>query len=104
VGRPQDTNQELVYLPRHFLMDRSSRFFSSAVHASASSSTGRRRQIFSFTAVNSALSFRERRNSSTSRYALRKAAGLLKLSATCLAVHLGAQAKVMSHTHARRGA
>jgi hypothetical protein len=51
----KEATQELVYFPRHLLMDRSSRFFSSAVHVPASS-TGRRRQIFSFTAISSALS------------------------------------------------
>gem|GEM_PF-3185075 len=71
-ARRKDTAQELVYFPHLLLMDRSSRFFSSAVHIPASSSTGRRRQIFSFTAISSALSLWNRRNSSTSRCALRK--------------------------------
>src|SRR5215472_3449335 len=51
----KDATQELVYFPRHLLMNRSSRFFSSAVQLPASS-TGRRRQIFSLTAISSALS------------------------------------------------
>src|SRR5437660_156794 len=89
----KDTAQELIYFPRHLLMEGSSRFFSSAVHVPASSSTGRRRQIFSFTAVSSALSLWKRRNSSTSRCALRSAAGLLKVSATVLPSTLAVRRK-----------
>ena len=50
----EDTGQQRVYFARDFLMDRSSRFFSSALHFSAGFSTGRRRQILSLMFTNSA--------------------------------------------------
>ena len=49
-------SQQRVYFPRDFLMDRSSRFFSSAVQSPGSCSSGRRRQIFSLMVTSSALS------------------------------------------------
>src|SRR6266704_6678299 len=54
-------------------------FFSCGVQAPCSGSAGRRRQIFSLTAIRSALTVWNRWNSSTSRWALRKAAGVEKL-------------------------
>ena len=48
--------QQGVYFPRDFLMDRSSRFFSSAVQPPGSCSSGRRRQIFSLVVTSSLLS------------------------------------------------
>ena len=49
--------QPLVYFAGDLLMDRSSRFFSSGVHLLLSDSSGRCGQIFSLTAISSALSF-----------------------------------------------
>ncbi len=50
----EDHAQQRIYFPRHFLMDRSSRFFSSAVQPPASCARGRRRQIFSLRVTSSA--------------------------------------------------
>jgi len=69
--------QKLFYFAGDLLVDRLRRFFSSGVSVS---STGRARQIRSFTASNSWLSCRKRWNVSTSRCALRNAAGEEKLS------------------------
>jgi hypothetical protein len=49
-------SQQRIYFPRDFLMDRSSRFFSSAFQPPDSCSWGRRRQIFSLIVTSSALS------------------------------------------------
>jgi hypothetical protein len=49
--------QPLIYFAGDLLMDRSSRFFSSAVHVLLSDSSGRCLQIFSLTAINSVLRF-----------------------------------------------
>jgi hypothetical protein len=48
-------SQQCIYFPRDFLMDRSSRFFSSAVQLPVSCARGRRRQIFSLRVTSSAL-------------------------------------------------
>src|SRR5207253_3964928 len=80
----EDPLQEGVYFASDLAMDFSSRFFSCGVQAPCSGSAGRRRQIFSLTAIRSALTVWNRWNSSTSRWALRKAAGVEKLSVTVL--------------------
>src|ERR1017187_890575 len=80
----KDPAEELVYFPPHPLMDSSSRFFSASVHPPRSGSTGRRAQMLSLRVTSSAVSFWKRRNSATSFCALRKAAGLGKLSVTVL--------------------
>jgi hypothetical protein len=49
-------SQQRIYFPRDFLMDRNSRFFSSAFQPPDSCSRGRRRQIFSLIVTSSALS------------------------------------------------
>jgi hypothetical protein len=53
----EDDAQQLVYFARDFLADRFGRFFSCGVRVS---STGRARQILSFTSSNSRLSCRKR--------------------------------------------
>src|ERR1035438_149555 len=80
----KDPAEELVYFPPHLLMDSSSRFFSASVQPPRACSTGRRAQMLSLRVTSSALSFWKRRNSATSFCALRKAAGLGKLSVTVL--------------------
>jgi hypothetical protein len=60
-GRPydvarKDTTEQLVYFPRHLLMDRSSRFFSCSVQPPRCCSTGRSRQISSLRVTRSSLS------------------------------------------------
>src|SRR5256886_16935176 len=76
--------EESVYFSRHFLMDRSSVFFSCSVQPPRCCSTGRSRQIFSLRATRSWLSFWKRGNSVTSCWALRRAVGLGKVSVTVL--------------------
>src|ERR1700679_2344074 len=73
--------QQLFYFPRNLPIDCNSRFFSCSVHPPRRS-TGRRWQIFSLMLTNSSLSFWRRWNSSTSRCALRRAAGVGKDSDT----------------------
>src|SRR5438552_5919256 len=80
----KDTAEQLVYLPRHLLMDRSSRFFSCSVQPPRCCSTGRSRQILSLRATRSWPSFWKRWNSATSCCALRSAVGLGKVSVTVL--------------------
>src|SRR5437660_4718869 len=80
----KDTAEQLVYLPRHLLMDRSSRFFSCSVQPPRCCSTGRSRQILSLRATRSWPSFWKRWNSATSCWALRRAVGLGKVSVTVL--------------------
>src|SRR5713101_774853 len=80
----EDPLQEGVYFSGDLLMDRSSRFFCCGVQPLGSGSTGRRRQIFSLTPRRSARRVWNRWNSVTSRWALRKAAGVEKLSVTVL--------------------
>src|SRR5438132_1778565 len=80
----KDTAEQLVYLPRHLLMARSSRFFSCSVQPPRCCSTGRSRQILSLRATRSWPSFWKRWNSATSCCALRSAVGLAKLSVTVL--------------------
>jgi len=53
----ENHTQQGIYFPRDFLMDRNSRFFSSAVQPPGSCSRGRRRQIFSLMVTSSAPSF-----------------------------------------------
>jgi hypothetical protein len=53
----KDLVEELIYLPRHLLMDRKSRFFSCSVQPPRCGSTGRRRQILALRAISSRLSF-----------------------------------------------
>ena len=74
--------QPLVYFAGNLLMDRSSLFFSSGVHALPSDSSGRCLQIFSLTAISSVFSCWKRWYSSISDCALRQAAGEGKDSAT----------------------
>jgi hypothetical protein len=76
-----DGFEQRVYFGADFLLDRFRRFFSAG---SQDSSTGRAWQIFSFTSSNSLLSSRKRWNASTSRSALRKAAGEENVSLTVL--------------------
>jgi hypothetical protein len=52
--------EESIYFSRHFLMDRSSVFFSCSVQPPRCCSTGRSRQIFSLRATRSWLSFWKR--------------------------------------------
>src|SRR5207302_1477393 len=80
----KDTAEQLVYLPRHLLMDRSSRFFSCSVQPPRWCSAGRSRQILSLRATRSWPSFWKRWNSVTSCWALRRAVGLGKVSVTVL--------------------
>src|SRR5207244_10919707 len=80
----KDTAEQLVYLPRHLLMDRSSRFFSCSVQPPRCCSTGRSRQILSLRATRSWPSLWMRWNSATSCCALRSAVGLGKVSVTVL--------------------
>ena len=76
--------QQLIYLPRNFLMECSSRFFSWPVQPPGCCSTGRRAQIFSLMPTRSSPSFWNRWNSATSGCALRSAAGLGYDSVTLL--------------------
>jgi hypothetical protein len=62
----KDLVEELIYFPRHLLMDRKSRFFSCSVQPPRCGSTGRKRQILALRAISSWLSFWKRRNSATS--------------------------------------
>src|SRR3974377_2551316 len=80
----KNTAKQLVYFPRHFLMDRNSRFFSCSVQLPRRCSTGRSRQILSLRATRSWLSFWKRWNSATSCCALRSAVGLGKVSVPVL--------------------
>src|ERR1017187_1978468 len=84
----KDSVQEGAYLTRDLLMDCSTRFFPCAVQSAESGSTGRKRQICSLRAISSALRLCIRWNSATSRWALRKDAGLAKDSATDLPLTL----------------
>src|SRR5271166_6965961 len=76
--------QPLAYLVGDLFKDRSSRFFSSGVHASLPGSIGRCMQIFSLIAIKSALNFWKRWYSSISACALRQAEGEGNDSATVL--------------------
>ena len=49
----KDNAQQPVYFARSCFMNRSNRFFSSAVHALFGGATGRCRQIFSLTVISS---------------------------------------------------
>ena len=80
----KDAAQPSMDFPRRLLMEDSSRFFSCAVQPPRCGATGRRAQIFSLTATSFSLSCWKRRNSPTSCWALRKAAGLGKPSAIVL--------------------
>jgi len=75
----EDAAQQRGYFARDFALDRFGHFFSCAVSVS---STGRARQIFSLTSTKERSNSRYRRNVSTSRSALRCAAGEAKLSVT----------------------
>jgi len=76
--------QPLTYFTGDLFKDRSSRFFSSGVHASFSDSSGRCMQIFSLIAIKSALNFWKRWYSSISACAFRQDAGEGNDSATVL--------------------
>jgi hypothetical protein len=74
----EDGPQQLLYFARDFLLDSVRRFFSCSLRRC--SSTGRRRQMFSFTSRNERLSSWNFRNSAISRSALRTDAGVGKAS------------------------
>jgi hypothetical protein len=81
----EDHLQQPGYFVLDFLLDCFRRFFSSGVKVS---STGRRRQICSFTSTSSRPYFWYFRNSAISCSALRTAAGVGKASVTVLPFHL----------------
>src|ERR1019366_4140629 len=87
LGRKHSLEKRLDF-PCDFLMNSRSRFFSASVQPAASGSAGRKRQICSLTAVNSAVRSCKRWNSVTSSAALRNAAGVAKDSATLLPLTL----------------
>src|SRR5467141_383613 len=78
----EDHSQQRTSFARDFFLNRFEPFFFSP--ADCSVRFGRKRQICSFTSSNSWLSRRKRWYSSTSRWALRKAASLEKVSVTVL--------------------
>src|ERR1051325_6271769 len=82
----EDGPQQLLYFARDFLLDGICRFFSCSL--TGSSSTRRRRQIFSLTSTSSRPSRWYWRNSAISRSALRTVAGVGKASVTVLPCHL----------------
>src|ERR1019366_3476131 len=87
LGRKHYLEKRLDF-PCDFLMNSRSRFFSASVQPAASGSAGRKRQICSLTAVNSAVRSCKRWNSVTSSAALRNAAGVAKDSARLLPLTL----------------